>query len=1052
MFSRIHGRCRRRWLASLLLVLAFAAPAAVRAQDRPAWFMRAWQSDVGLPDNTVVGIDLAPDGFLWVATPAGLVRFDGLRFQPFSAATAAGGAANLIQAMRVDRHGRLWLAKERGTVVCVDHGTTTVLSVADGVPNLQPQTMAEDSAGGVWLSYIGGKVLRIQDGGVRAFTEADGLPGGGTCQLTSDPDGHLWFSQGGWVGVFRDGRFHQLAQVNAQCITAAKAGGIWICTGRELSSYTEGGSLKKIGVLPATLPEVTPTVLHQDSFGTFLWIGTKEAGLFRYSGIIVKVTEHQQILSVKSDHQGNVWIGTRGGGLNQLKPQAVDLLAPVTPIEFMPVRSICQEKSSTESNTRWIVTQNGVVSRSWGGGWKPLSDDGWPFADAQCVAADPQGGAWIGTQTHGLHHWQDKVPITSLTPANGLAGDSVSALLAAPSGALWIGVGASDTVQLEQDFAKEDTGQDARATVARASCPPQPHALQCWQAGQFRTFPLPAADGKVTAMAMDSAGDCWAATSSGMLLRACGNDLIDETSNTLAEPNAIRCLFATTDGSLWIGYGGQGLGRLKAGRFSRCRMEQGLHDDYISQILSDSHGRLWFAGNRGIFSVFQSELDALADGRASRVHPVAYGSNDGLSRLQASHDFWPGALRTTNLHLLFAMESGLADVYAAELFEENKEVPPVVIERVSVNGKAVAAYGADAPLTAPEPAAPTELWGGAPHLRLSPGPRQLEFGFTALNFTKPEDIRFKYRLHPLDKDWVDAGVRRVASYPQVPPGDYRFEVIACNSSGVWNLTGSALGLAVLPQFWQTWWFLAMASLLGLAAVAGAVRLLVLRRLHKKLEQMRQRDALQRERARIARDMHDEIGSRLARLSVLGEMAVDDFAGSPEDQSRVREITLGVREAAGELEHIIWAMNPKHDTLVGLAHRICQYAEEYFADTPVQCMFESLPELPAQVMRPDACEAVIQAVKEALANILKHSAATTANIGMQLDGREFQVSIADRGCGFDPARPAAATGGNGLTNMRERLANIGGECRIESAPGHGTTVILCWPLDKTGAIG
>ena len=1019
MFACFHGRCG--WLVSLVLGCVIAVPVAVPAQDRPPWFMRAWQSDVGLPDNTVVGIDLAPDGFLWVATPAGLVRFDGLRFQPFSAATAAGGAANLIQAMRVDRRGKLWIAKERGTVVCVDQGMTTVLTVADGVPNWVPETMAEDSTEGLWLSYAGGKVVRIQDGRARAFTEADGLPGGGTCQLTSDPEGHLWFSQGGRVGIYRDGRFHALVEVTAQCITAAKAGGIWICTGKELSSYTEGGALKKISVLPTALPEVTPTVLHEDRSGTFLWIGTKEAGLFRYSGIIVKVTEHQQILSVKSDHQGNVWIGTRGGGLNQLKPQAVELLAPATPIEFMPVRSICQDKS----DTRWIVTQDGVVSRSWGGGWTPLSDDGWPFADAQCVAADPQGGAWIGTQTHGLHHWQDKALTTSLAKTNGLAGDSVSTLLAAPSGELWIGAGAGDG---------------------------QPDALQCWKAGRFRTFPLPAASGKVTAMAMDSAGDCWAATFSGLLLRVRGNDLIDETSNTLAEPNAIRCLLATADGSLWIGYGGQGLGRLKAGRFSRCRMEHGLYDDYISQILPDSHGRLWFAGNRGIFSVSQSELDALADGRASRVHPVAYGSNDGLSRLQASHDFWPGALCTTAKHLMFAMESGLADVYAAELFEENQEVPPVVIERVSVNGKAVAAYGADASLTGPGAAAPTELWGRAPHLRLPPGSRQLEFGFTALNFTKPEDIGFKYRLHPFDKDWVDAGVRRVASYSQVPPGDYRFEVIACNSSGVWNLTGTALGLAVLPQFWQTWWFLALAWLLGLAAAAGAVRLLVLRRLHKKLEQLRQREALQRERARIARDMHDEIGSRLARLSVLGELAVDDFAGSPEDQSRVREITRGVRDAAGELEHIIWSMNPKHDTLVGLAHRICQIAEEYFADTPVQCLFESLPELPAQVVRPDACEAVIQAVKEALANILKHAAATTANIGMQLDGREFQVSIADHGCGFDPARPAATAGGNGLANMRERLANIGGECRIESVPGRGTTVILRWPLDKTGGTG
>ncbi|MEI7900411.1 MAG: triple tyrosine motif-containing protein [bacterium] len=1006
-----------RWTRYRLLGVALLAAAAAFSQDRPGWFTRAWQSDVGLPDNTVVGIDLAPDGFLWVATPAGLVRFDGLRFQPFAAVTAAGGAANLIQAMWVDRSGRLWLAKECGTVICVDQGTTTVMTVAEGVPNLVPETTAVDSAGGVWLSYVGGKVVRIQEGRVRAFTEADGLPGGGTCQLTSDADGHVWFSQGGWVGVYRDGRFRQLAEVKAQCITAAKAGGIWICTGKELSRYTEGGSLKKVGDLPTALPEVTPTVLHEDRSATFLWIGTKEAGLFRYSGIVVKVTEHQQILSVKSDQQGNVWIGTRGGGLNQLKPKAVELLSPASPIEFVPVRSLCQDMT----DTRWIVTQNGMVWRSWGGGWVPLSDDGWTFSDAQCVIAASLSGVWIGTQTHGLHHWQDKALITSLTPANGLAGDSVSALLAVPSGALWIGVGASDR---------------------------QHHALQCWQAGQFRTFPLPAASGPVTAMALDSAGDCWAATFSGLLVRVRGNELTDETSKTLAEPNAIRCLLVTPDNSLWIGYGGQGLGRLKAGRFSRCRMEQGLYDDYISQILPDSRGRLWFAGNRGIFSVFQSELDELAEGRALRVRSVAYGSNDGLPRLQASHDFWPGALRTTTKHLLFAMESGLADVYAAELFEENKEAPPVVIERVSVNGKAVAAYGADASLTVPGPAAPTELWGGAPHLRLSPGPRQLEFAFTALNFTKPEDIGFKYRLHPLDKDWMDAGTRRVASYPQVPPGDYRFEVLACNSSGVWNPTGAALELMIEPYWWETAWSGVAGSLAVVGLLLAGILLFLRGRYRRKIERLELQQAMGRERARIAADLHDEIGANLSHISILNTVAAKTTTEVTESRQYCSEAGDVARQTIRAFDEILWSVNPKNDTLQSLSSYICRYAEETLAPVRVTHQFTLDESFPDCAVPPRCRHSLFLAVKEALHNIVKHAGATRVELQCKMDGGVFVVRVADNGRGFDPKTGSAAAQGrqeNGLENMRSRLSGLGGECRLESHVGRGTQVTFRVPL-------
>jgi alpha-galactosidase len=245
---------------------------------------------------------------------------------------------------------------------------------------------------------------------------------------------------------------------------------------------------------------------------------------------------------------------------------------------------------------------------------------------------------------------------------------------------------------------------------------------------------------------------------------------------------------------------------------------------------------------------------------------------------------------------------------------------------------------------------------------------------------------------------------------------------------------------LLPVTRQIWFWALIATVLA-SLLFAAWRYVVGVRLHES-------HALSQERARIARDMHDVIGSRLSRLSVLGEMAIGECACSQPARLRVQEMTRGVREAAGELEHIIWAMDPKNDTLSELVNRVCQEAEEFFAETPVQCHFETLPEIPPVVLRPEVRSAVGNAVKEALANVLKHASATVVELAMQVDGDTFQIKIIDNGVGFDPSITSSkTTGGYGLSNMRSRLEAMGGECRIESAPGRGTSVFLRWPLGK-----
>lgn len=1006
---------KSRWISNRLLgatLIATFALSAVWAQT--PWVIRMWQSDVGLPDNTVVGLGQSPDGFLWVATPAGLVRFDGLQFRPYAPVMQTGMPSGLIQSLLVDSRGRLWVAKERGIGSGMASGqTAATVTSENGLPERETHLMVEDAEGDVWISYIGGEVVRLREGKSRVFTTADGLPGNGICELSADPKGPLWFAQGGWVGVFRDNRFCPLAGVPAQRIVAAREGGLWLCNGKRLFKYTEGGTAVHMWELPSWDPKPTPTALFEDRTGN-VWIGTTEAGLFRFdrkASTGERLTEHQEILSIKEDRDENVWVGTRGGGLIQFKPRVVELQAIDVSFPFTAVRSICQDPAS---GFLWAIGQKGDASWRQGNGWSILSTNtGWDFPNAQCIAADPKGGLWIGTQAHGLHRWQDGQVIASLTATNGLSGDCVGALLPIKDGGLWIGSGSSDG---------------------------QRQALQYLETGKFQTYALAAGSGPVVALVTDAAGDCWAATSKGLLLRVRQKVLRDETAATFAQPYAIRSLYATPEGSVWIGYGGQGLGRLKDGRFSRCRTDQGLHDDYLSQIISDGHGRLWFAGNQGIFSVREKELDELAAGRATRVNPVAYGQQDGLPRLQASHGFTPGVLRAKDGTLWFAMESGLALLKANEL-KENPEPPPVVIERLTVNGKIVAAYGAGGPATAPDAAAPVELRQSGVRVHLPPGQRQVEFVFTAPSFKMPESLGFRYRLYDLDKEWFEAGTRRTALYPHLPPGDYRFQVKACNSDGVWNETGAVLELTVEPYWWETVWFQVAAPLAIAGVVGSGVFVWVRRRRRFQIERLELLRATEKERVRIAQDLHDDLGAGLTEIGLLGDLAGSRAGHQPETASLISQ---RARELAGALDEIVWAVNPRHDNSQALTAYFCRFAQDFLRPAGIACRFDVADPLPEGGFTTEMRHQLFLAFKEALNNIVHHAKASEVSLRIVSDEGRLVINVSDNGCGFTSAVPAGSP--DGLQGMRDRLARLGGECTVHSTAGKGVSVTFSLPIN------
>jgi signal transduction histidine kinase/streptogramin lyase len=657
------------------------------------------------------------------------------------------------------------------------------------------------------------------------------------------------------------------------------------------------------------------------------------------------------------------------------------------------VRSVCEDSAGVF----WVVGQTGGLARRENGTWKTLSSaDGWPGAPAICVTSNPEGAVWIGTYHGGLYRWQHG-RFTHLGLDDGLASDKVHSLLVDRQRNLWI---ALET----------------------------PACVQRWHEGQFQTYTQPQDEFPVRAMAEDAAGNIWMAASDGLLLRVSGNALVDETRRTLWPPVTIRCLQATPDGTLWIGYAGAGVGRLRDGHFATIGEEQGLLDAYVSNLASDDYGAFWFASDRGIFKVRHNELDAVAEGRASRVFPVAYGRDQALPNLQANYGFFPGAIRARDGRLCFSLSTGIAIVHP-ERVQPNAVAPPVLVEAVAVDGH------------------PLDLRDAGRGLSLPAAHRKVELEFTALSFVAPEDTCFRHRLKGWDENWQETQQQRRVSYTRLPAGEYVFEVTACIEAGNWSEPGAALPFRVRPFLWQTWWFKALVLVTLTGLVAAAVRQHERQRHRLALEQLERQAMMERERARVAQDLHDDLGSGLTEIGLMASLAQRQNLPLERVHQHLRQVTDKAHEMVTALDEIVWAINPRHDSVVSLSHYLCEYAQRFLELTPIRCRLEVARDLPTRPLNPDQRHNLFLAFKEALTNVVRHSQAAEARIKISTNANTLSVVVEDDGRGLNDT--TTGQGADGLSNMRERLEQIGGRCEFQSTPNQGTRVQFILPLPEAG---
>ncbi len=1001
----------RALLRPLVWVAVICALTCSSAGSLPdsAWSVRVWQAEEGLSNNNVTGLTQTADGYLWIATRTNLARFDGVLIEEYATQSLVREPSKGFRAMHPSRRGGLWLASDIGDLVHLNGKQSLTIARHDGPGEHIAHTMVEDGLDALWIAFRSGAVGRVTDGKIKLITTAEGLPPGSSSAIATDREGRLWLARGLDLCVWKDGRFHSrhtFSERSTMRLAEARGGGLWLCVGHTLYRLSEDGGYRLVGNVPTPANRGRPTALYEDSTGA-VWIGTLLYGLFRYDGRRFEAipVSDREINSITEDREGNIWIGTAGGGINRVQPRAFALETPSTGLPFDAIQSVCQDANGAV----WAATQNGMLVRHTPQGWQPADDTpAASFRGVTCLAADREGGLWIGTSSRSVHRLNGS-ELQTWRRSDGIEGRIVHALLVAGNGDLYIAYDGTDAPQLIRG-------------------------------GKVHPLVMPAPFRRLQAIVEAPDGAIWLGGEAGALFRVTGDKVADEAARLGALKKNIRSLCASSDGTIWVGYAGAGLGRVKDGRLAQIFTDQGLADFDVSQIVPEGESWLWLASDRGIFKARRQELDDVADGKSRRVHCVQYGKGHGLPSLQAKFGFSPTATRTADGKLWLPMRTHLVVIDPTKLREDLK--PPVaLLKALAVDDQTVASYRGPVPIQDGQDISDTSR-----RFRLPGSHRRLDFLFTALSLSVPENTRFRYQLIGLDEAWVEAQPDRRASYTRLAAGDYRFRVVAGDSAGTWNQHGAELAFTVAPFFWQTWWFLCAILAIFAFIVAAAVRYLSFRRLRGQLQQLEQQAALHKERSRIARDIHDDLGGSLTHMTLLLELTLRDRK-TPDQVELHTEQGLGTaRKIIKSLDETVWALNPRNDTLSHLINYMAESAFDFLNAAGIRCRVD-LPMYPSE--KPVSSEVrhhLFFAMKEALNNVVRHAGATEVALQIVVAEDTLKVIVQDNGHGFERAPDDALA--DGLRNMRQRMEEIGGSVSIASQPGKGTNVsfIYPWPRD------
>jgi len=952
-----------------------------------------------LPQVTIRAITQTQDGYLWIGTYNGLIRFDGVRSIKFDVANTRALSSDGVYLLYEDRLGDLWIGTDDGGVIRYREGEFQAFGAAQGLTESEVRAVCEGKDGKLWVgtgrglfykSRLGTDASPYQDQKDRftLFETTNLLASARITTLVPAPDGSLWVGTAKGLFRLRNGNAEPVPEVidwYVQGLAMDSYGVLWANLGAQrnvriiahpestlvqecpfryswyqmgragtfwLAEYTGPSAdtlLRLEGptnvVVMARFPQRSLVSLCEDLLGN-TWVGMESYGMFHMRRKQVRaITIREDVPSndattITEDRSGRIWVGTFRNGLFAAEPGILN---------FESVRALGRPAVTAlgqgADNVLWVGTYGSDRFR-WNGTGFVEGEKGLP--GCRTMYQDRQGGLWVGTLINGVEHHRDG-QLTRYTTREGLASDRVQCLAEDPGGDMWIG-----TLR-----------------------------------GLNRI-------------------------SAGKVIRFSGEDVLTRKT--------IRALYVDQRGALWIGMLGSGLGRCHKNQLQIITTRHGLPSDAVEQILEDDDGHLWLGTWAGIVRVSRDELDACAEGRQSFVKPLTLGPEDGMAMPRCGTGFQPSCMKSRSGILWFCTPGGLVTVDPKSI-KPGMQPPPVYIEEATADDRSLAL--------------------GTRSVTVPPGARRASFRYTALSFSAPEKIIFRYRLESYDDAWVNAGAAREATYTRLPAGKYQFRVSAGNKDGVWNTAGAVLGVIVVAPWWQTWWFRAVAVVCLMGMVFGAYELRIYQ--HKRARTVQELfarrliESQEHERKRVAAELHDSLGQSLQVIKGRAQLGLNRATDSPESSKQFEEISNAAGQAIQEVRAISHALRPAELDQLGLGKAIEWMVERTAATSTTKfgCEVDGLGRLP-----PEIEITIYRIAQEGINNVLKHANATEAILQLQQEAGTVRFSIFDNGRGLEkPLR----NDGQGLMGIAERVRLLGGKFDIQSAPGKGTRLTATIPL-------
>jgi signal transduction histidine kinase/ligand-binding sensor domain-containing protein len=957
-----------------------------------------WTRRDGFTAGIINAIAQTPDGYLWLGTDFGLLRFDGVRAVPWQPPAGQGLPANDVYVLQASRDGSLWIGTSKGLARWYRDTLTQYPQLA----GLYVIRLLEDREGVVWVGALGlpaGRLCEIHAVTVICHGE-DGRFGNGIWALYEDSDRNLWASVTDGIWRWKPGSPTFVAITGAGDSLRAfddHAGVLEVGTARGIRELRDGKL--RPSRLALDVPPFSVERLLRDRDGG-LWIGTTDRGVIHlHDGRSDRFSRADGLSSdavtgLFEDREGNVWVSTQSG-LDRFSEPSVSIGGAGQGIAGS-VYSVLADSDET----MWLATNRGLQRVRQGRVTRVTAGSSRPDQVFASLLRDARGQLW--TSTSNGPGYLDDDRFISVPGAKGF----VRQFAQQSSGQLWAASQEGGLLQLDE---KRVVRQLTWASLGR------------------KDF--------ATALVADPSGKgLWLGFYEGGLMYVDGEVRRSYGEKDGFDASVVNHLRFDEEGALWISTDG-GLSRFKDGRLTRLTGSSGLPCDGAHWSILDDERALWLEMPCGLVRIPATELQTWISASANPREPARVvdhitflDSSDGVAPQLSVSNLHPPVARGGDGRLWFFGLEGV-HTFDPRHLPVNTVPPPVYVERVIADQRP---YTVTAAISS--------------SIRLPALVRAVQIDYTALSLVAPAKMRFRYKLEGWDRDWQDAGTRRQAFYTNLPPRSYRFRVMASNNSGVWNEAGAAVDFVIAPAYYQTGWFWAFAAGLVAAAAWGThrLRLRIVETHQRQITALNERlmKAQEQERMRIAGELHDGVAQEmLAATMMLGtarrRMPDDSPAKATIDKVQEKLIQMGT-----DIRQISHDLHPPVLQEAGLPEALRSYCEQYSAGSGIAVSCET--DEAAQELSRGASLALYRIMQEAIGNAAKHAAPTRIRVELRRLNGAVSLTISDDGIGFDRSRLGASQG-LGLITMRERAGQLGGEFAFESAPGRGTTVRVDIPF-------